>query len=120
MIVSSSPNTFMRVMHERRGLPLISIEHEPHLPALQFQRSARSFACCAWIRCRTSSTTMPGSTSMSNCLKSPPFASPRQTLKIRLAMVLLHICGDLAGFEVLDLCIRDLDQVRRAVRPDPF
>ena len=37
----------MRVMHESRGLPLISMLHEPHLPALQFQRTARSFACCA-------------------------------------------------------------------------
>jgi hypothetical protein len=26
------------------GMPLISIEHEPHLPALQFQRTARSGA----------------------------------------------------------------------------
>ena len=25
-------------MHISRGLPLISAEHEPHLPALQFQR----------------------------------------------------------------------------------
>ena len=25
-------------MHMSRGLPLISAEHEPHLPALQFQR----------------------------------------------------------------------------------
>ena len=38
-----------RVMHIRRGLPLISAEHEPHLPALQFQRTARSLACSAWI-----------------------------------------------------------------------
>ena len=32
-------------MHISRGLPLISAEHEPHLPALQFQRTARSGAC---------------------------------------------------------------------------
>ena len=31
-----------RVMHISRGLPLISAEHDPHLPALQFQRTARS------------------------------------------------------------------------------
>ena len=36
-------------MHISRGLPLISAEHEPHLPALQFQRTARSGACSAWI-----------------------------------------------------------------------
>ena len=32
-------------MHISFGLPLISAEHEPHLPALQFQRTARSGAC---------------------------------------------------------------------------
>src|SRR5581483_3287819 len=36
---------FMRVMHMSLGLPLISALHEPHLPALQFQRTARSVAC---------------------------------------------------------------------------
>jgi hypothetical protein len=50
VIVSVSVKMFIRVMHARRGLPLISIEHEPHLPALQFQRSARSFASFAWMR----------------------------------------------------------------------
>src|SRR5476649_1181217 len=29
----------MRVMHMSFGMPLISAEHEPHLPALQFQRT---------------------------------------------------------------------------------
>src|SRR5579862_2298884 len=38
---------FMRVMHMSRGIPLISAEQEPHLPALQFQRQARSLACVA-------------------------------------------------------------------------
>src|SRR5690349_4519473 len=37
----------MRVMHIRRGLPLISAEQDPHLPALQFHRTARSGACSA-------------------------------------------------------------------------
>src|SRR5271170_598298 len=37
----------MRVMHISFGMPLISAEQEPHLPALQFQRHARSFACVA-------------------------------------------------------------------------
>ena len=40
---------FKRVMHISRGFPLISAEHDPHLPALQFQRTARSGACWAWI-----------------------------------------------------------------------
>ena len=51
-----------RVMHISRGLPLISAEHDPHLPALQFQRTARSVACSAWILCTASSTTMPSDT----------------------------------------------------------
>src|SRR5271156_3304291 len=36
-----------RVMHISFGTPLISAEQEPHLPALQFQRQARSLACFA-------------------------------------------------------------------------
>jgi hypothetical protein len=38
-----------RVMHISFGMPLTSAEHDPHLPALQFQRTARSLACSAWI-----------------------------------------------------------------------
>src|SRR5437016_4839305 len=38
---------FSRVMHIRRGLPFTSAEQEPHFPALQFQRTPRSLACCA-------------------------------------------------------------------------
>ena len=38
---------FSRVMHISRGLPLTSAEHDPHFPALQFQRTARSLACSA-------------------------------------------------------------------------
>ena len=49
----------MRVMHISRGLPLTSALHEPHRPALQFQRTARSGAWVAWMRWMTSSTTMP-------------------------------------------------------------
>ena len=49
----------MRVMHMSFGMPLTSAEQEPHLPALQFQRHARSFACVAWILWTTSSTTRP-------------------------------------------------------------
>src|ERR1051325_5215759 len=33
----------MRVIHMSLGMPLISAEQEPHLPALQFQRQAKSF-----------------------------------------------------------------------------
>ena len=34
-------------MHISFGMPLTSAEQEPHLPALQFQRQARSVACVA-------------------------------------------------------------------------
>src|SRR4051812_33565958 len=40
----SSGRESRRVMHISLGLPLISAEHDPHLPALQFQRTARSLA----------------------------------------------------------------------------
>ncbi len=59
VIGSSGLKVSIRVMHMRRGLPLISALHEPHLPALQFQRQARSGAWVAWMRWMTSSTTMP-------------------------------------------------------------
>ena len=49
----------MRVMHMSRGLPLISAEHEPHFPALQFHRQARSGAAVAWIWWTASRTTIP-------------------------------------------------------------
>ena len=47
VIVSSSSKSESRHMHISRGLPLTSALHEPHLPALQFQRTARS---PAWVR----------------------------------------------------------------------
>src|SRR5436190_2859106 len=52
-IVTGSPGgrSERRVMHINLGLPLISAEHEPHLPALQLQRTARSTADSAWILC---------------------------------------------------------------------
>src|SRR5947207_2355885 len=81
--VSSSSNTDMRVMQPSRGLPSISIEHEPHLPALQFQRTARSGV---WVACRrwmTSSTTSPSLTSTWKSSRAPPVSSPRQTRKRR-------------------------------------
>ena len=43
----SSGIELSRVMHINLGMPLISAEHDPHLPALQFQRTARSLACSA-------------------------------------------------------------------------
>ena len=62
VMVSLSSKVDIRVMHPSRGLPLISIDHEPHLPALQFQRTARSPAWVAWRRWIASRTTSPSST----------------------------------------------------------
>ena len=61
--VSSSVNVDIRVMQPSRGMPLISMEQEPHLPALQFHRIARSDACVACSLCSTSRTTSPSLTS---------------------------------------------------------
>src|SRR5688572_16847737 len=110
-------------MHNSRGLPLISTLNDPHLPALQFHRIARSLASRDWIRCSTSSTTIPGSTSGWNVLNSPPVASPRQTLNVRLDILALAPClrevrADLARLEVLDLRVRDRDQGGGTVRSE--
>ena len=51
----------IRVMHISRGFPLTSALHDPHFPALQFQRTARSPAWVAWSTCSTSRRTMPSS-----------------------------------------------------------
>src|SRR5882724_10939836 len=63
VIGSPSAKRSMRVMHMSRGWPSISALHDPHLPALQFHRTARSVACVAWRRWITSSTTIPSSAS---------------------------------------------------------
>ncbi len=60
---SSSSKIDIRVMQASRGRPLISMEQDPHLPALQFHRMARSPVCVAWSRCSTSRTTSPSLTS---------------------------------------------------------
>jgi len=73
----------MRVMHMSLGTPLTSAEQEPHLPALQFQRTARSFACVAWILWTTSSTTRPSVISVVYSTNfPPPLPSVRQILKV--------------------------------------
>src|SRR3954453_13089920 len=45
----SSGRSLSRDMHISFGIPFTSAEQEPHLPALQFQRHARSVACFAWM-----------------------------------------------------------------------
>src|SRR2546428_2967547 len=79
VISSPGANSFMRVMHMSFGWPFTSALHEPHFPALQFQRTARSGAFSAWMRCTTSRTTMPSSAVTVYGMKSPPEASPRHT-----------------------------------------
>ena len=78
-MVSPGVNVSIRVMHMRRGLPLISALHEPHLPALQFHRHARSPAWVAWSVWMTSSTTMPSCEGTRYSTNAPPLASPRHT-----------------------------------------
>ena len=39
----------MRVLQVSRGRPFTSAEQEPHFPALQFQRTARSGARWPWM-----------------------------------------------------------------------
>ena len=60
--VSSSAKVLIRVRHISLGRPLISALQEPHLPALQFQRTARSPAWVACSRCMMSRTTSPSLT----------------------------------------------------------
>src|SRR5690606_35957534 len=76
-------------MHASRGFPLISIEQEPHLPALQFHRQARSGACVACSRCSTSRTTSPSLTSIWYSCSAPPDASPRQIRNFLIGVSLL-------------------------------
>ena len=61
VITSSSVKVDIRVMHSNLGRPLISALHDPHLPALQFQRTARSpawVACSRWMMSRTTSPSL--------------------------------------------------------------
>src|SRR5229473_8301729 len=76
----------IRVLQVSRGRPLTSAEQEPHLPALQFQRTARSGAWCAWIWWSASSTTMPGAIGTRYVAGCPPSRSPRNTSKIASAI----------------------------------
>src|SRR5262245_1787186 len=96
-------------MQASLGLPLISMLHEPHLPALQFQRTARSLACSAWMRWMTSSTTMPSVTSTLYSTSSPPLLSPRQTRKRRSDIGL--------ALQLLEGGVGDADQLGRPRRP---
>ena len=60
--VTWPPYSVIGVLHMRRGKPWISAEHEPHLAALQFHRTARSAAMFACTHSTASSTTIPSRT----------------------------------------------------------
>ena len=104
VMVSVGSKVDIRVMHISPGLPLTSALHEPHLPALQFQRTARSGA---WVACRRwtmSRTTSPSLTSTVKSSSAPPVSSPRQTRKlasypIRQAPRVVEVLGQLVAFE---------------------
>ncbi len=83
---SPSGSTSIRVMHISLGRPLISAEHDPHLPALQFHRQARSGAGPAWMRWITSRTTSPSTAGMTYSVKWPPSSSPRHTCMVTSAI----------------------------------
>ena len=102
VIGSPSGSVSIRVMHMSRGLPLISAVHEPHLPALQFQRQARSGAWSAWTRWMTSRTTSPSWAGQrvvgelrrrSASPRQMPHASPSPPGRPRLARRVGHQCA---------------------------
>src|SRR5262245_26037729 len=74
-------------MHMRLGLPLTSAEQDPHFPALQFQRTARSGAWRACTSSTASRTTIPVATSVVYSCSAPPRAPPRQILRVTLALI---------------------------------
>src|SRR5947199_791649 len=80
----SNGRSLMRVMHMSFGIPFTSAEHEPHFPALQFHRQARSFACVRWMSCTASSTTMPSET------RSEEHTSELQSLRHLVCRLLLE------------------------------
>src|SRR3954470_12439242 len=91
-------------MHISFGEPLISAEHEPHFPALQFHRTARSFACFAWISCTASSTTIPSTTSVVKSTNSPLPSSPRQILNVRVLCAAAASCAAWAAVYASTAC----------------
>src|SRR5687768_8033370 len=58
----STGRSLSLVMHINFGIPLTSAEQDPHFPALQFHRTARSVAWVAWMSWTASSTTIPSET----------------------------------------------------------
>src|SRR3954469_5880054 len=82
--VITSPTGYLstRSMHISRGLPLTSPLHEPHRPALQFHRQARSGARSAWTLWMASRTTMPGWRGTVYSTMVPDSRVPRWMLRV--------------------------------------
>src|SRR5262245_32349698 len=72
----SSGRESSRLLHINRGFPFTSAEQEPHFAALQFHRTARSGAPCAWIQWTASRATIPGETGTRDSGISPPLRPP--------------------------------------------
>src|SRR4030088_345766 len=87
---SSLGSSSMRVLQVSRGRPFTSAEQEPHFPALQFQRTAKSGAWCAWMWWSASSTTIPGARGTRYVAGCPPSRFPRNTSKIASAIAILR------------------------------
>src|SRR5579864_6317707 len=83
LTVTLAPYSVMGVLHIKRGKPLISAEHDPHLAALQFHLTARSDAMLACTHRTASSTTMPSRTGTRYETTSPPLESPRHMFRSR-------------------------------------
>jgi hypothetical protein len=79
--------SLIRVMHISLGRPLISAEHDPHFPALQFHLKAKSLACSACIWSTASSTTIPSVISVWYSLNSPPESFVRHMLNVMVGII---------------------------------
>src|SRR6185503_8833089 len=80
VIGSARSKSESRVLQVRLGRPSTSALHDPHLAALQFQRTARSGASWPWIQWSASRTTIPSSTGTSNSSKRGSLPGvPRKT-----------------------------------------
>src|SRR6267142_1560686 len=92
-----SANWSMRLLHMSAGRPLTSALHEPHLAALQFQRTARSGARWPWIQWMASSATMPVSIGTLYSTSRPPAGSRRRARSSHLLLLLLEQRLELSG-----------------------
>ena len=105
-----SSKMFIRVMQARRGLPLISMLHEPHLPALQFQRTARSPAD-AWPGCGAArrARPCPRRPRLRTLSNSPPSHRRARSGTCATPLIGTHPCGPPAPRSSRERSPRDRD-----------